>query len=352
VDILGKTVVVTGTFSRPRAEIEALLEQFGAKVSGSISGKTQLLFAGDNAGSKLAKARQLGVKVLSEADLDALGSPPTTAPPAVTPSPTKPKARKAKTAEPDEPDEPATVQTVPSLAGKAVVVTGKFARLGRKDIEAILTASGCTVVGSVSKKTDLLIVGTDAGSKLTTATSLGVAIMTEDDFLALLGVKSAATPVFEGPLGDWLSRFKKVCDELLKNPDVIVMNRHINPPVSDDEIAEVEEAIGASLSPAITNLYRQANGLSLRWISKSSLEPRGISLASLKHQRGALEYPGDNGHESGCICLLPLTKVFLTDHQSWEGMFVFDHLKEHKKKFVTVHPLDRMTDPLTDAGVI
>jgi DNA ligase (NAD+) len=67
-----KTFVITGTLSRPRDEIKARLVALGAKVTGSVSGRTDYLLAGEEAGSKLDKARALGVEVLSEADLEAL----------------------------------------------------------------------------------------------------------------------------------------------------------------------------------------------------------------------------------------------------------------------------------------
>ncbi|AWB52591.1 NAD-dependent DNA ligase LigA [Pasteurella multocida] len=62
-----KTVVLTGTLTQMgRTEAKALLQQLGAKVSGSVSAKTDLVVAGDNAGSKLTKANELGVKVIDE----------------------------------------------------------------------------------------------------------------------------------------------------------------------------------------------------------------------------------------------------------------------------------------------
>ena len=62
----GMTVVLTGTLSRPRSEIKAALEAEGAKVTGSVSKNTDLVLAGDAAGSKAEKAEELGVPVLSE----------------------------------------------------------------------------------------------------------------------------------------------------------------------------------------------------------------------------------------------------------------------------------------------
>ena len=62
----GKTVVLTGTMSQPRGEIKAMLEGLGAKVSGSVSKKTDYVIYGEEAGSKLTKAESLGVATLSE----------------------------------------------------------------------------------------------------------------------------------------------------------------------------------------------------------------------------------------------------------------------------------------------
>lgn len=66
----GKTFVITGTLSRPRDEIKQMLESLGARVSGSVSAKTDFVLCGESAGSKEAKARALGVKIISEAELE------------------------------------------------------------------------------------------------------------------------------------------------------------------------------------------------------------------------------------------------------------------------------------------
>ena len=69
----GKTVVVTGTLKNySRGEIKNKLEILGAKVSGSVSKKTDYVIAGEEAGSKLIKAKDLGVKVLTEEEFEVI----------------------------------------------------------------------------------------------------------------------------------------------------------------------------------------------------------------------------------------------------------------------------------------
>jgi DNA ligase (NAD+) len=63
----GKTIVVTGTLSRySREQIEELIRRHGGRAAGSVSSKTDFLLAGENAGSKLDRAKQLGVQVIDE----------------------------------------------------------------------------------------------------------------------------------------------------------------------------------------------------------------------------------------------------------------------------------------------
>ena len=67
----GKTFVLTGTLpQRTRPEAEALIKQLGGKVSGSVSKMTSYVLAGAEAGSKLEKARALGIAVIDEAEFE------------------------------------------------------------------------------------------------------------------------------------------------------------------------------------------------------------------------------------------------------------------------------------------
>ena len=69
----GKVFVITGTLpTMSRDEAKDFIENRGGKVTGSVSGKTDFVLVGESAGSKLDKARQLGVRILEEAELRAL----------------------------------------------------------------------------------------------------------------------------------------------------------------------------------------------------------------------------------------------------------------------------------------
>ena len=72
------------------------------------------------------------------------------------------------------------------VAGKTVVFTGTLERMTREEAKAMAERLGAKVAGSVSKKTDYVVAGPGAGSKLAKAKEAGVAVLTEDEWLALV----------------------------------------------------------------------------------------------------------------------------------------------------------------------
>lgn len=76
------------------------------------------------------------------------------------------------------------------LTGKSVVVTGTLTKFTRDEIKEFIVKNGGKAAGSVSKKTDYVVAGEEAGSKLDKAKKLGVKVLTEDEFLALVGKAS------------------------------------------------------------------------------------------------------------------------------------------------------------------
>ena len=73
-----------------------------------------------------------------------------------------------------------------ALSGKTFVLTGTLPTLSRKQAQTLIEKNGGKVTSSVSKKTDYLLTGEDAGSKLTKAQTLGIQIISEDELHSLI----------------------------------------------------------------------------------------------------------------------------------------------------------------------
>ncbi len=169
--VMGKTVVLTGTVpGMQRDDVEAKLVGLGARCTGSVSKKTDLVFAMADAGSKKAEAERLGIPVLGEVQLFSLigkpGGPER--------KPAKPVSKEAK----EKVSERRPEQSE-GFAGKTVVITGTLSKQ-RSEIAALLEEAGAKVTGSVSANTHYLITGAGVGAaKTSKATALGVTVIDE-----------------------------------------------------------------------------------------------------------------------------------------------------------------------------
>ena len=83
------------------------------------------------------------------------------------------------------------VPTADTLAGKTCVLTGTLSSLGRKEAEEAIARLGGKASGSVSKKTSYVVAGEEAGSKLRKAQELGIPVLSEAEFLAMIGQESS-----------------------------------------------------------------------------------------------------------------------------------------------------------------
>ncbi len=78
-------------------------------------------------------------------------------------------------------------RVIEGVAGRSFVFTGTLERMSRTEAEELVEKHGGPAAGSVSKKTDYVVAGVEAGSKLEKARKLGVRILTEDEFQKLIG---------------------------------------------------------------------------------------------------------------------------------------------------------------------
>jgi DNA ligase (NAD+) len=184
--LAGKTFVVTGTLKKySREEIEDKIKAFGGKATGSVSSKTDYVLAGEETGSKLDKAKELGITIITEEEFEKMIAGATAAPAALPPG------------------VPAGV----SLAGQTFVVTGTLKTYKRDEIEGLIKALGGKALGNVSSKTSYVVAGEEAGSKLDKAKELGVPVLSEAEFDKLIGKSGGAAPApaaAKGKKGDKL----------------------------------------------------------------------------------------------------------------------------------------------------
>jgi hypothetical protein len=157
------------------------------------------------------------------------------------------------------------------VRGKTIVLTGTFQEK-RKVLEQRLAALGARISGSVTKKTDLLIAGEDAGSKRSDAQALGVRTEDEAYLLQLLaggGAAADAAPAAAVPAPEGLYERLVAMVQVLAAHKQVAISRWVQRPGADDKAVRLAEAtLGAKLHPAIEGFYRRANGVCLVWFDR------------------------------------------------------------------------------------
>ena len=139
----------------------------------------------------------------------------------------------------------------------------------------------------------------------------------------------------------FLEQLRTKVRELEARDDIVLLNWDVGEPASSEALASVEKQLGAPLPAPIREIYRQADGLSLRWIYRDS--PR---FDKKKHRRvkgrlvpgfvrkgripDGLDVTDNSGADDGCICLLPVREAFIDAR--WEGMLYFDWMTDKEKK--------------------
>ncbi len=209
------------------------------------------------------------------------------------------------------------------LQGKKVVVTGVFAQLERSQVEAQLAARGARVIGSVSKNTDMLFVGTKPGSKLAAAKKLGIPMFSERDLIALLGGKAKPGKT------DFLRRLERMLETLESHPDIQVVWSYVAPPASPATIASVEAKYGA-LDPAITRFYSQCDGFAFLWFAKSneSFDPKKHKRRTSRPKQS--DIGGDYHNADGAAFIHPIKDTFVT--ADWKDRYYFDWMSNDDKQ--------------------
>ncbi len=342
----GKKVAITGKFvDMTRNEAKARLESLGAIVTGSVSGKTELLVAGASAGSKLAKAKDLGIEIWDEAKLITILDG-TSAPEAV-----------VEVAAPKI----AVAQVGSDFTGKKIVLTGTFATMKRSVAKKVLTEAGAKVGSSVSKNTELLIHGSDAGSKLAKAQSLGIEIMTEAEMVVILNKAGAGSEELAGASD-------KIAAKAAAAEKAFAEVRGVIAKVHDQQIEEYTMTVGAMLNVYLRLFEKRADvdvvrsrrdaptpekklksllGTVPDWLLAFYAECGGVEL--LWCFKGTQDEGVEVASKGGQLNIRPLTKFRWwagdgSEYEPWGSQAMIDELQPEGSTMISFDPDEVNTD--------
>jgi hypothetical protein len=213
------------------------------------------------------------------------------------------------------------------LSGKTIVLTGKFGDLSRAQAGAGLRALGALIGSSITKHTDAVFAGDDAGAKLTKAKALGIAVHGEAELRVILrGAAKKAPTTVAGPLERYVERFRAMVEELRAHPEVVVYRFNVNPAASRADFSAVEKQLGRPLPADIRAFYEQADGLLLQWTHKrhEHFDPKAHQPDDKR--KSFLDYG------PGCVRVLPIKEAFVT--ANWKNQFYDDTMGDKPGPYV------------------
>lgn len=195
--------------------------------------------------------------------------------------------------------------TPSDLKGKKVVLTGTFVTMKRAEAEKVLAEAGATVSGSISKNTDVLIHGENAGSKLAKAMSLGVALMTEAEMVALLVkggsgaealggaeeklAKAKAEAAPESAVASAVTELRAFVEALRARPDIRLRVATLGRRASKSDLAMLRHQKG--IPEELVELYAAMNGAHVEW---EFVEPPGGGCLRIPPLTGWTRFTGDD----------------------------------------------------------
>eukprot|EP00040_Diaphanoeca_grandis_P016388 m.84541 g.84541 ORF g.84541 m.84541 type:complete len:299 (-) comp25764_c0_seq1:148-1044(-) len=203
--VSGKTICFTGTLQMKRADASKMAIGAGASISKTVTKTTDILVAGENAGSKIADAEKKGVTVWTEEeftdaleggddDEDAADEEMEDEDEEEEEEEEAPPPKKKAAAKKAAPKKKAAAVASSAVAGKTICFTGTL-QMKRADASKLAEGAGASISKTVTKATDILVAGENAGSKIADAESKGVAVWTEEEFTdALEGGDEPAAP--------------------------------------------------------------------------------------------------------------------------------------------------------------
>lgn len=201
-------------------------------------------------------------------------------------------------------------RNVAAFAGKTIALTGTFTTMKRAEAQKLLLEAGASVSGSVSKKTDLLIHGDNAGSKLDKATSLGVALMTEVEMVALLragGARAEQLADADEKLAKKQAEDAANATEMTKvaaelKAFVVALKRRRDIRVEHATLgraagkAKLDSLRAANIPTELIDLYAEIDGIHVEW---RFIEPSGGGCIRVPPVTGWTRFAGDDSTYMG-----------------------------------------------------